>query len=241
MQIKDRTFTLLLLIMSPLVGQVITEDYSYSVTLNNTIYANGDTVVATMEMTNLSGDTIRFENPSWLDWVLISESGEAIDGLMTTGMTNQYVIPPQGSLMEIWTSRYNWSPEDCVQAGTQYWLMKPTYNYEMNVWDSSSIEYLSNPSALDHEVSIPTYRVYQPHPNPANPSIRLSYSLSDVSQVRITLLNILGRELNMILENELNPGEYFFDYDVSKYPSGVYLVKYEIGSDSIVKKMSVVK
>ncbi|MBK8549524.1 MAG: T9SS type A sorting domain-containing protein [Ignavibacteria bacterium] len=58
----------------------------------------------------------------------------------------------------------------------------------------------------------------------------MSFSLPEKSFVTLRVYDILGREIAVLLNNELNTGNHSINWDASNYPSGVYFYKIEAGS-----------
>jgi hypothetical protein len=69
------------------------------------------------------------------------------------------------------------------------------------------------------------FYILQNYPNPFNPSTKINFSVPEKSQVKLTLYDILGRELNVIFEDEVNPGVKEIEFNGSNLSSGVYLVR----------------
>ena len=109
-----------------------------------------------------------------------------------------------------------------------------------------------------------TYKLSQNYPNPFNPSTRIDYSIplsKGVSNgqgitpplkeaglsaegrgmVKLTVTDILGRQI-AVLVNEYKPaGNYSVNFDATNIPSGVYFYKLETADFKAVKKMVVLK
>jgi photosystem II stability/assembly factor-like uncharacterized protein len=73
----------------------------------------------------------------------------------------------------------------------------------------------------------------QNYPNPFNPRTKIQFSIPGLSNqyhfkgmnVKFVIYNSLGQEVEMLLNRELNPGEYEVTWDGSQYPSGVYFYR----------------
>ena len=65
----------------------------------------------------------------------------------------------------------------------------------------------------------------QNYPNPFNPSTTINYSLSHDSWVTLKIYNILGQEVSVLLNSEVNAGNHNIIYNASGLPGGVYLYK----------------
>ena len=230
-----------LFVFSFVLGQVITDNYTYSVTLNNNVYENGDTVVAIMEMSNISGDTIQFYCPWWFDWMHINPQGIPINGLAFIPIDMLFTINPQESLIDTFIQILDYIPEDSTESGTHYWLMKPFYNYDTDPWDSASFYYRLNLSTTDEEVILNDFKISDIYPNPANPSFIVSFELFNTADARITVLNTLGKEIEIILDGYYQKGVHQLQWNGNNYSSGVYIIRYEINGISSLKKLTIIK
>ena len=83
--------------------------------------------------------------------------------------------------------------------------------------------------------------LHQNYPNPFNPLTKIRFSIPNTSQVRVSVYDILGRELTILVNEQLNPGTYEAEFDGTDYPSGVYF--YRLAADNYVesRKMILVK
>ncbi len=72
------------------------------------------------------------------------------------------------------------------------------------------------------------------YPNPFNPTTIIRFSLDHDSRVTLTLHNLEGRLLEVILQGDLHSGSHEARFDGTDYPSGIYLyrLKYDGGSAS---------
>lgn len=79
------------------------------------------------------------------------------------------------------------------------------------------------------------------YPNPFNPETAVGYQLSEASDVRLTVYDLLGREVAVLVNETLPAGAYKATWDASKFPSGVYLCRIQAGGFTAVRKMVLVK
>ena len=91
-------------------------------------------------------------------------------------------------------------------------------------------------------LSIPNYyALKQNYPNPFNPSTKIEYAIPRPGDTKITVYDILGRQVAMLVDEFKNPGIYSVDFDASQLSSGVYFYKMESGKFTDTKKMLIVK
>src|SRR3990172_1448953 len=89
---------------------------------------------------------------------------------------------------------------------------------------------------------IPTeYILTQNYPNPFNPATKINFSLPKDSDVELTVYNILGQQVEVLVNGFRNAGTYELTWDASNLPSGVYIYRLETGSNVISKKMMLLK
>lgn len=83
------------------------------------------------------------------------------------------------------------------------------------------------PVSVEDEETIPTeYSLSQNYPNPFNPSTTIKFSVPEESTVRLSIYNLLGQEVNVLLNNEVQSvGSYNLNFDASKLPSGIYFYR----------------
>ncbi len=85
------------------------------------------------------------------------------------------------------------------------------------------------------------YVLYQSYPNPFNPSTTIKYSIPQSSDVSIKVYDILGREVEVLVDEYKTIGTYNVEFNASRFASGVYF--YQLRSRDFVetKKMILMK
>jgi len=73
------------------------------------------------------------------------------------------------------------------------------------------------------------YQLFAPHPNPFNPVIAIEYSLSYTSKIKLTIYDLLGRQVEILYIGKQYLGNYTISWDASNYSSGVYFIKMNVG------------
>jgi hypothetical protein len=63
------------------------------------------------------------------------------------------------------------------------------------------------------------------YPNPNSGSFQLSYALDEPSRVRVSLLNLSGRNLGILKNTLKNNGRFTETLDISHYPAGTYIIE----------------
>jgi hypothetical protein len=77
----------------------------------------------------------------------------------------------------------------------------------------------------------------QNYPNPFNPSTTIRYELPKSSMVRLSVYNILAREVSVLVNERKNAGAYEVRFDASGLASGVYFYRMQVGNFVQTKKL----
>ena len=94
----------------------------------------------------------------------------------------------------------------------------------------------------DNQLNNPKdYYLYQNYPNPFNPNTSIKFDIPKASHVKLIIYDMLGREVAVLVNENMNAGKYEVNWDGSGYPSGVYFYKLETEEFSNVKKMVLLK
>ena len=85
------------------------------------------------------------------------------------------------------------------------------------------------------------YRMYQNFPNPFNPSTAIRFDLPQNSHVMLKIYNLIGKEIETIVSEQLQAGEHVATWNVKDLPSGIYLYRLEAGDYVETRKLIVQK
>ena len=89
------------------------------------------------------------------------------------------------------------------------------------------------------------FSLYQNYPNPFNPSTKIKFSIPLLRGVggvtNLTIYDVLGREIPVLVNKQLSPGIYEVEWDGSNYPGGVYFYKLLSNEYTETKKMVLIK
>ena len=74
-----------------------------------------------------------------------------------------------------------------------------------------------------------SFKLEAPYPNPFNPVIAIEYSLSYTSKIKLTIYDLLGKQVEILYNGKQHFGNYTISWDASNYSSGVYFIKMNVG------------
>ncbi len=86
-----------------------------------------------------------------------------------------------------------------------------------------------------------TVQLLPAYPNPFNPVTTIDFSLAQTEAVRLTVHNLLGEEVAVILDRLMEPGSHTASFDGAGLASGVYTYTLQVGGFSQTKTFTLVK
>ncbi len=81
----------------------------------------------------------------------------------------------------------------------------------------------------------------QNYPNPFNPSTTIAYRLAAAGNTRLTVYDLLGREVAVLVDGAMPAGRHTVSFDGARFASGVYLYRLESGGRVLTRKFTLLK
>ncbi|MBI2428455.1 MAG: T9SS type A sorting domain-containing protein, partial [Ignavibacteriales bacterium] len=206
-----------------------------------------------------SGATIRsFQTPNNSYVYGLAYSGSA-DVLIASGSGLTYLVNPNtGVIISSYSGNYTGLAAD--EALINYLTMHPSSGIVKSMLALSTNDPLNpvtdiftgitvteDPNSVETDVVvIPTvFALHQNYPNPFNPMTTIRYDIPKQSQVKITVYNILGKEVKTIVSENQSPGFYSIVWNgQSRFgaaASGVYFASIRAGDFAKTIKMVLLK
>lgn len=85
------------------------------------------------------------------------------------------------------------------------------------------------------------YVLKQNYPNPFNPATRIAFDIPSSSNVKLTVYNSLGKEVQTLVNENLKAGKYEVTFNANNLSSGVYYYRLTAGQFTISKVMTLIK
>lgn len=107
--------------------------------------------------------------------------------------------------------------------------------------------YFINEFVSVDDIELPkTLQLKQNYPNPFNPTTMIEFGIPAISQVSLKIYDILGQEVNSLVESELAPGTYRYEWngtDASAHAveSGIYFARINAADSEQIVKMMLLK
>lgn len=85
------------------------------------------------------------------------------------------------------------------------------------------------------------YVLNQNYPNPFNPTTNIKYAIPTGGLVKLSVYNLLGKEVASLINRYQEAGSYSIEFNGSELASGVYIYKLTSGNTVVTKKMNLIK
>ena len=86
-----------------------------------------------------------------------------------------------------------------------------------------------------------SFNLEQNYPNPFNPSTKITYSIPEAGNVKVSVYNLVGEEVAVLANGFSQAGTFDVTFDAANLPSGVYLYKLQSANSVQIKKMMLLK
>jgi photosystem II stability/assembly factor-like uncharacterized protein len=117
------------------------------------------------------------------------------------------------------------------------WGMPSPPNKRIMKTTTSGITHIKNVN----NVTPSSYSLGQNYPNPFNPVTNVKFSIINSGNVKLIMYDVMGREVQTLVNEKLQPGTYETSFDGSKLNSGVYFYKLSVGDFLETKRMLLIK
>ncbi|MCB0720989.1 MAG: T9SS type A sorting domain-containing protein [Ignavibacteriae bacterium] len=158
-------------------------------------------------------------------------------GWITTG--------PTGKIFRTSNGGVNWTVQNTGQAivsgeiyfenGLTGWAM--AYNTTLLKTTNGGITAIHN---ISTEIPADLF-LYQNYPNPFNPTTKIKFDIPKQGNVKLTIYDMSGKEVSVLVNSELKAGSYEYNFDGSGLSSGVYFYKLQSGGFIKTERMVLVK
>lgn len=175
------------------------------------------------------------DNGVYLKWMTISElnnKGFAIERSQINEKKWQRIGFIEGRGTTTQTNFYSFADKN-ISNNTVYLYRLKQLNFNGTFEYSKTLEV--------HFMNAVSYNLFQNFPNPFNPETKISFSIPEAGLVKLTVHNIIGETVSVILNEKLDKGIYSFKFNASNLPSGIYLCKLEVNNFKSTKKMILLK
>lgn len=167
-------------------------------------------------MTITAGDTVRWTNQDAAPHTATSDNGVWDSGTLTTGNSYMRAFDDPGDF-----------PYHCT--------IHPSMMASLTVNSATGIN-----DPVDNQRP-ESFTLEGNYPNPFNASTTIKFASANEAHAKITVYDILGREVQVVFDGTVAAGEHSLIWDASKNASGVYFYRLTIGDKTETKAMTLLK
>ena len=97
-------------------------------------------------------------------------------------------------------------------------------------------------TSVEDEKELPDkIELFQNYPNPFNPDTRIHYEIKSKGKVRLSVYDLLGREVSVLVNSVQSAGRYDVTFEGNQLSSGIYFCRLQTKDIVITKKMMLLK
>ncbi|MCW8849315.1 MAG: T9SS type A sorting domain-containing protein, partial [Melioribacteraceae bacterium] len=130
----------------------------------------------------------------------------------------------------------NLSPEKIYS-----WHVRANNEFGFGKWSEVSKFKTSQVTSVYDNLMPLTFKLEQNYPNPFNPETTIKFSIPKDGFVSLKIYDILGREVSVLLKENLLKGSYEYNFNAVNYSSGMYIYVLSSGQNVTSKKMLLIK
>jgi hypothetical protein len=151
------------------------------------------------------------------------------DSLFNTIVKDSIITSDSLTLTGFTNAQYYWKVASINSGGTGIFS---------SVW-----KFTVNPNGIIGIASdIPKeFKLHNNYPNPFNPITKIKFEVPKNSIVKISIYDITGREMRILVNSNYIPGTYEVIFDASTLSSGIYFYRMQTNSFNSVKRMVLIK
>ncbi len=130
-----------------------------------------------------------------------------------------------------------WLVDSPPYSDDPYYYVVTSLNRNHNQSEPSDYIMLDVTSAPDVDDLIASYSLSQNYPNPFNPETNIRFTIPHSERVTLTVYDMLGREVEVLVDESMYAGQHTIRFDASHLPSGVYIYRIKAGEFTESKRM----
>ena len=198
-----------------------------------------------------AGTTVNFT------WTVTRTGSNAKAGCNVATKLGSLDVGPSGTYLKLLNSELTNKNALTLTSGTftcQFAYTAPAAPGVDTIWLTSAVGYsngwnwgtekrviVRSPLGINNSNTPVQFKLNQNYPNPFNPSTTISFELPAKSNVKITIMDISGKLVETLINNEMQAGAHDVTWNAANYSTGVYFYTIKTRSDSDVKKMMLIK
>jgi len=129
-----------------------------------------------------------------------------------------------------------------VRNTTYYWKVRAKNAGGVSDWsDVWNFKTRDTTTQTESEFTPKEFSLGQNFPNPFNPSTTIEFSIAIAGQVSLKIFDMLGNEVEVPVDEDMNAGTYRITFNAIELPSGIYFCRLQSGEFTATKKLILIK
>ncbi len=129
-----------------------------------------------------------------------------------------------------------------LQAGTTYFARVVAVNSDASTIGATQSFVAGETTSVDRgPETVDRLELHQNYPNPFNPSTVFGFRLSIVGHVNLSVFDLMGRQIAVLVDGPMAPGEHSVTFDGTGLSSGAYLIQLVVGGERVTRMMTLLK
>ncbi len=135
----------------------------------------------------------------------------------------------------------DYSSSGTARTGCAQWWDNTNGNWNSSITWGEAMLQKPGTAVKQLPTVVNRFNLDQNYPNPFNPATQIQYTIDKASKVKLTVYNVLGNQVAVLVNQTQQAGTYQTTFDAKNFSSGVYFYKLEAGSKTMSKKMMLLK
>lgn len=180
------------------------------------------------------------------NWNLMnSGTTQSLFGVYFINSITGYACGNNGAIIMTTDAGDNWVVQSSplAEIHTDVWFTSANTGY-ISTWSGKILKTTNGGITYLNPVSseIPTeYSLEQNYPNPFNPITHFEFRIADFGLVTLIVYDASGKKIESLIDQELQPGIYEYEWNAEKYSSGLYFYTLTTKNFTQTKKMVLIK
>lgn len=206
---------------------------AYTSAENSEEFGGSAPLPITLESLSISSTATGAAELIWVTLTEIENSGFEIYRSNSTSSSEWKLlafVPGNGNSTKRIT--YSYRDEKLEEAGSYlYKLVQIDYDGTETVY--GELEFTS--------LAPQVFALKPNYPNPFNPTTNITYSVAEQTEVSLIVYDILGRRVQVLVNEQIQPGQYSVVFNAHQLASGVYFIRMVAAGNVLTQKMQLIK
>lgn len=195
----------------------------------------GSTIYVSAKLNNIQGIyKTTDKGNTWINtWSTVITGWSKPFNYGNTIIANGVWVSTDGA--QTWVQSFNQSTLNILRRKNYIFVLADDRNIYRNTFSQViGIQQINNMVPVKNQLK-------QNYPNPFNPVTVIEFDVQKVQNIRLSVYDMLGKEVAVLVNEQLKPGTYKTDWNASGYATGVYFYKLITDGYTETKQMILIK